>query len=470
MDKTKVALVSLPKNDLRFPLMGPVIIAGYVRDNVKNTEVKVIDNTFDNVMFEIEKFNPDIIGLSTFTSYYQDVIDFTKKIKLKYPNIKVIIGGPHMTTLPGSFDKTFDFGVIGEGEKTIVELIKAIRNKKSFRNINGLIYYDREKLRINKPRELSKNLDDVFQIDYSLFNKGYFKRKFIPEIFGFGKSMSIMTSIGCPFNCRFCSIKICWNRIRFRKVNNIIKEIKTLYYDYNIRHIDFLDDLFSINKQRLRDLIKELKKEKLLGKITFSCQARANTFDDEMCKIFKELGIKIVVFGFESGSDKILKYIKNDPTISVGHNRNAVRLCKKYGLNAYGCLMMGMPGEKLEDMQKTLDFIDFGKKMGIARLWAQILVPYPGTEVWEIAKKRGKIEEDFYKQKIHYNVREGALLLDDDVPHEEFVKKYNLAKKKCQYFVYKSVLKTIINNPLTIFYFMKEFGFYFRRYIEWVKQ
>jgi radical SAM superfamily enzyme YgiQ (UPF0313 family) len=307
-------------------------------------------------------------------------------------------------------------------------------------------------------------------MDYTFYDKRYFGRKFLPEVFKFDISMAMMTSIGCPFNCKFCSIRICWNKLRFRKVENVIKEIKDLYYHHGVRHIDFLDDLFSVNKQRLRDLIEALRKEGLLGKISFSCQARANTLDDEMCRIFKELNLKTVVFGFESGSDRMLKYIKSDPSLSVETNKNAIRLCKKYGLNVYGCLIMGMPGEKLEDMQATIDFIDFGIKMGVARLWTQILIPFPGTEVWRIAKERGKIQDDFYKKRIHVHVRETPLLLDDDVPYEEFLKKYSTAKKKCQYFVYKSVIKTIANNPFSIFYFAKEFGFYLRRYLEFVKQ
>jgi len=103
-----------------------------------------------------------------------------------------------------------------------------------------------------------------------------FKKKFIPEIFKFGIQMGMMTSIGCPFNCRFCSIKACWKKMRFRKISNVLEEIKNLYYDYKVRHIDLFDDLFTINKNRLIEFREELKKEGLLGKISFSCQARVN--------------------------------------------------------------------------------------------------------------------------------------------------------------------------------------------------
>ncbi|MBU3912755.1 MAG: B12-binding domain-containing radical SAM protein [Nanoarchaeota archaeon] len=466
----KVALVSLPKNEFRYPPIGLLRIATYIKNNVRDIEVRLIDNTFEDIYHEIDSFSPDFIGITTFTSYYQEAIDFAKIIKSK-KSVKIIIGGPHITTLPESFNKIFDFGILGEGEETIVELIDALKMNKNLGEIKGLVYYKKDKLIENKERALSPDLDSVHKINYNFLNKRYFEKKFIPEIGNFGVSLGMMTSVGCPFNCRFCSIKACWRTIRFRKISSVVEEIKDLYYRYGVRHIDFFDDLFSINKVRLTELYEKLKKEELLNKLTFSCQGRANMIDDEMCKILKKLNIKAITFGFESGSDKVLKYIKSDSNISVNMNKNAIVMCKKYRINIFGVLMMGIPTETVEDMQKTISFIDFARKMGALKIWTQILVPLPATEIWEIAKKRGKIKDYNNNWKdINIHNRKNPLLLDENVPYEDFLKKYALAKKKCRFFVYRLFLKTLINNPLTIFYFTREGLFYIKRLLEFLKQ
>jgi len=468
--KLKIAILSLAENDFRFPIIGTLIITRYIRENCKDVDVKLIDNTFDNISLEIEKFKPDVIGFSVYTQPYPNAISFAKKIKQKNPQIKIIVGGPHMTTLPESFDPVFDFGVMGEGEQTIVKLINSIKSKKSPEKIKGLVYFKNNKLIINKRKEELSDIDSLFPLDYSLLNKKYFKIKFIPEIYNFGITAGMMTSIGCPFNCRFCSIRACWKKIRFRKLDSVVGEIKNLYKNYNVRHIDLFDDLFSINKERLKQFHNKLKEANLLGKITFSCQARVDTIDEEMCQILKSLNIKTVVFGFESGSDGVLKYIKNDNQLSAKMNERAVLLCKKYKIHVYGCLILGIPGEKIEDLKKTIGFIDFCRKNKVDRLWAQILIPLPSTEIWEIAKQRGQINENIYELIRDVYQKEKPLMLDPDVPIEEFIKYYNLAKKKCRWFVYKTVLKTIINNPLSIFYFLREGLFYLKRFFGFLKQ
>lgn len=467
----KIALVSLPKNEFRYVPIGLMRIAKHIKDNIPDVQVKLIDNTFEDIYSEIEKFRPEIIGVTTFTSYYQDVIDFSNIIINKYPETKIIVGGPHITTLPESLNKKIFCGVMGEGEVTMLEIVKAIRKKKSLGKIAGTVYYKGNKLVINKKRPLVEDLDKLHKMDYSLINKRYFEKRFVPEKYGVGVPIGIMTSIGCPYNCRFCSIKVCWNKIRFRKVDDIITEIKDLYDNYKVRHIDFYDDLFSINKQRLKEFYDKLNKAGLLNKVTFTCQARANMIDDEMCKLLKDLGIKTVVFGFESGSDRILKYIKNDPNLSIETNKLAIVKCREYGLNVFGCLIMGIPNETLEDIDETIKFIDFSRKNKASRIWTQILVPLPKTVMWEIAKKKGKIKDkDNNWREIHIHNDNNPILLDDNIPYEEFHKRYRIAKRKCRYFVYDSFIKTILYNPISIIYFIKESTYYIKRLIIFLRQ
>lgn len=469
----KIALISLPKNEFRYPPIGLLRIATYIKRKTKDVEVRLIDNAFEDIYEKIDNFNPDIIGLTTFTSYYQDSIDFSSIIKSKYPGIKIIAGGPHITTLPESLDKNFDFGIIGEGERIFLNLINALLKNKSVENIKGIVYYKNGRLVVNKRDNAgySGDLDELHAIDYNFLNKKYWNKKFAPEIYDFKVSTGIITSIGCPFNCIFCSCKSCWGNIRYRNIENVVKEIKELYYNFGVRHIDIYDDLFAVNKKRLNEFCNKLKQENLQNKITFSCQARADILDEEMCALLRKLNVKTLVFGFESGSDKVLKYVKNNNLCSVEKNKNAIILCKKYGLNVMGCLMMGIPTEKIEDMKKTTEFIDFARKNNALKLWTQILVPLPATEIWEIAKSRGKIKDNMANWKgIHIHNKENPILLDPDIQIKEFLVNYNLAKKKCRPFVYRLFFKTIYNDPANIFHFVLEGKYYIQRFFLFVKQ
>lgn len=468
----KIALVSLLKNEFRYPLIGLMRIAGYLKKNKKDVEIKIVDNTFDDIYAEIDKFKPDVIGLSTYTSYYQDAIDFSRIIKSKHPNIKIIVGGPHITTLPQSLDKNFDYGILGQGEKRTLLLLDAISKNKSIDKIDGLVYHKNNKIIINsRKEETEEDLDELHVIDYTLLNKKYWEKKFIPELCDFKVSTGLLTSIGCPFDCIFCACKACWGGIRYRKIDSIVNEIKDLYYNFNVRHIDFSDDLFAINKERLRKLHDKLKKEKLLGRLVFTCLARADIFDGELCQILTDLNVKAATFGFESGSDRILKYIKNSNNVSVEKNKKAILLCRKHNLNALGSLMMAIPAEKISDMKKTIEFIDFARRNGALKVWAQVLVPLPATKIWDIAKARGKVNDEKTDwRKIHIHNKMNPMLLDKNISKKEFLECYETAKAKGRFFIYRMFLKTICKNPLNLFYFVKEGGYYLKRFFSFVKQ
>jgi len=212
-----------------------------------------------------------------------------------------------------------------------------------------------------------------------------------------------------------------------------------------------------------------LKAKGLLGKLTFTSSGRVDMIDDEMCKILKELNILSLAFGFESNSTRVLRYIKNKSDLTAEKNEEAIKLCTKWGIDASGSLMLGMPTEKISDMKKSIEFIDFARKHGASRIGFNVLVPYPGTEIWNIAKERGKVKDEGLDwASIFWYNEDNPRLLDDDVPKEEFVKMYKLAKKKCRYFVYRIFLKTVLKNPGNLLRFFS--WKYVKRFIGFVEQ
>ena len=471
----KIAIVSLIKNEARQPPIGLLRIASYIKHKIKDSsiQVRLIDNAFEDIEKEIKDFSPDIIGITTYTSYYQDSIDFAKKMKSLYPNIIVIAGGPHITTLPESTSKYLDYSVLGQGEERVLSLIQSIKDNKPFSKINGLAYWEKGKLKINKRQENKElALDDTI-VDYSLLHKSYWNKRFIFEITDFQVYMGVISSIGCPFNCLFCSVKACWGNIKYRDVKKVVEEIKELHFKYKVKHIEFYDDLFALNKKRLNEFYEELKKASLLGKVTFSCFARADAFDEELCILLKRINVKSITFGFESGSDRILRFIKNNQNSSVEDNRQAILICKKHKINVSGGIVTGNPTEKIEDMKKNIEFIDFAKKHKALRVWIQILVPFPKTYIWELGIKNNKIEKNYDKidwNSMQIHNKDNPLFLDADVPYQDFIKYYNLAKKKCQSFILPVLIKTLAKRPMNIIYFGLEFKLYLTRLVGFVRQ
>ena len=229
----------------------------------------------------------------------------------------------------------------------------------------------------------------------------------------------MLTGRGCPYRCRFCSTAIFWNKVRFHSAEHVCDEIKMLIERYHVDSILIWDDLFTTSKKRTREIAGILKKEGLTEKAIFSVQARANLIDDDTCAVLKDMNVNSVGFGFESGSNKVLNYLKNG-SVTVEQNKNAILTCKKYGLKVTGSLMFGNPGETIEDMKKTLELIDFMGQNGADLIWTFVTKPLPGTEFWEIAKNRGKVSDDMDWNILEQTEDSNPLMLDDGISKDEF--------------------------------------------------
>jgi radical SAM superfamily enzyme YgiQ (UPF0313 family) len=258
----------------------------------------------------------------------------------------------------------------------------------------------------------------------------------------------IMTSRGCPYDCVFCSTTNFWgNKIRFFSAKRVVDEIEMWYNDYGAIMIGIWDDLFTINKQRLREIIDLLKERGLLGKIRYECLARSNTIDEEVCVLLKELGVYELNFGFESGSPRMLAFLKKN-SVTLDQHKNAIILARKHGISVTGSIIFASPGEKIEDMEKTLEFIDFCIKNKVSHIWSFTMTPFPGTEIWRIAKERGIVSEDMDWSKLSHFNQEDPPLLDEDIKLEDFKKIWFKNKSKQRYFLVKIWLKNFRDAPV----------------------
>jgi radical SAM superfamily enzyme YgiQ (UPF0313 family) len=244
--------------------LGIMYIASSIKHANNSHEVKIIDmvverKVYDGIRNEIKKFQPDIVGISALTPEADAVHLFAERIKKDFGNCKIIVGGPYGTSAPQRVLKnpSIDFAVIGEGELTMVELVEVIsqhgHSLSEFRKIKGIAYIQDGHYIQTEPREHIEDLDGLpFPAWEMIPLEKYYSLGIVSEskTHYHKRYMSIFTSRGCPYGCIYCH-NIFGRRFRYRSAENVFSEIKTLYENYNLHEIHFLDDTFNINRERV---------------------------------------------------------------------------------------------------------------------------------------------------------------------------------------------------------------------------
>lgn len=403
--------------ETRFPPLNLAYLASALREGFdEKIEFKIICTDFEKTL---DSFDPDVVGISSVSQNYNIAEKYARLSKEK--GKKVLVGGVHISLLPQSLSKNMDIGIIGEGEKTIVDLFK--NNFENLSKINGIVYRNNGEIVHTKPRELLTDLDMV----------PYPAR----DLLEIKKHTFMFTSRGCPYKCIFCSSSRFWHKVRFHSAKYVVDEIRMLIDDYRVNYIELFDDLFIADKKRLRKIVRLIKQENI--DMRFACSARANMIDEEIMKLLKEINTQKIVLGLESGNQRILTYLKGidkKSTVTVKDNYNAVRLANKYGILVNAGVVIGSPDETRKEILDTLRMV---KTVGLNYFEPYILTPLPGTPIWELAKKKGLVNDvnmDWGKLDVMFGESyEDAIILSETLSREEL---YNLFKK---FKSYQRVLK-----------------------------
>jgi len=447
----KVALVSLSKDAFYLPI-GLVYIATYLEKKKGFSDTVIVDARFDDIHKRLQEIKPDLVGISAMTFHYCEATKLAAEIK-KYSRAQIAVGGFHVSLMPHSLHEAFDFGIMGEGEETFSEVVEAFDKRgpldsKALSGIPGLVFRDENGgIAFSPERPMIQDLDDIPVPDMKFVDRRYFKPR---EEVGLGMIAPcgpLLTARGCPYKCVFCADAAFWKRYRSNSAEYVVKNIEHLMNDCGVSIINIHDDMFSVNKKRIREIRDLMGERGILGKVTFTCNARSNHIDDEMCELLASMNVRNLFFGFESGSEKVLKYLKVGST-TVEKHKEAIKTCKRHGLIVYGSLIFGSPGETIQDMRDSLDFIDYAIKEKADALWSFVATPYPRTGFWEEAKKRGKVSDDMDWEKFntmsHYVVENPPL---SDVDPAEFKKVYDEARHKLRGMRIRLMWKFVLKTP-----------------------
>jgi radical SAM superfamily enzyme YgiQ (UPF0313 family) len=342
-------------------------------------EVQMMDldyHTQDELQVKLRDFRPDFVGTTVSTPMVLEARHLATIARAILKDVKILIGGGHPSALPEQSltDTQADIAIVGEGESVINSILieeyqKTIYYGYAF-DINDLNYPRRDLL----PRD---------KYTSSYFIDGVKQHK----------CASVITSRGCPFQCNYCaSKKILGSKVRYRDPIDIVDEIEHLISEYSIESILFLDDCFTLDKERTRAMCTEILKRDI--KINWWLDTRVDTIDESLLQLMYESGCKLIVFGIEGGNQKILDRIGKQtriPTI-----KSAFEMAHKAGIDTKANFMLGHLDETEADI---MDSISLAKSLNATRYGFYLVLPLPGSKLYDIALERDVIFKDFSKFK-----------------------------------------------------------------------
>ncbi|MFH1968568.1 MAG: radical SAM protein [bacterium] len=395
---------TLAKGGTSLPPLGLTILAAVLRENnipVTILDAAVLGFSFDETVNEILKQDPSYLGFTTVTVSVNKAAKIAQEIKKIRPEIITLIGGPHLTAMPDETMKMFpqfDIGVVGEGEITIIKLLESLDNGGDIGKIPGLIYRQNGSL-INTGRaELIKDLDSLPIDAWDLlpnFPQGY---KSSVHKLGRLPTTSLITSRGCPYQCRFCDNSMFGKKVRAYSAGRLIEIVKYLQKNYGVKDIFFNDDNFVMLKNRLIEFCNALHREKL--DLTWGCYGRIdNVTDETMLMMMKKAGCWRISYGLESGEQKILDFYRKNETLQ--QMKKVIGWTRKAGIRSKGFFMMGNFLETEESLKKT---VEFAKNLALDDFHATFLTPLPGSDIYDIADQYGSFDRDWDKMSMWFPV------------------------------------------------------------------
>jgi len=376
----------------RWPNLGLGYLASALRPHF-DVEIKIVSS---NIPKAIKSFRPDIVGITSVSQNYNYAKSYA--VIAKQAGLPVIIGGMHISALPYSMTKDMDIAVIGEGERTIVEVIDRLTSPKGIKDLSdvkGIAFRVNDHSFFTEPRPLIEPLDHIGRPARDLLT--------------IRTQSSLFSSRGCPYRCTFCASSRYWQAVRFFSASYVCYELMEMI-GMGVKRMNFYDDLMIADFPRLVQLHDYIVNHRALKKLRFWLNARANTVTEEAARLMADMGVVSVGMGLESGNARTLKYLKGG-SVSVDDNYNAVRILHENGIAATANFVIGSPDETEEEIMDTYHFIE---NSGLDFVDAFPLVPYPGTPVWEEAKARGLVNDvdmDWSRLNIYHTHKADPIIM-----------------------------------------------------------
>lgn len=387
------------------PLLGVSYIAKSLKGKV--SEVKVLNLTKygyeagkAELLRHIRTLGFRAVGFPVYITTKNIILKLAAEIKVQSPVI-TFVGGPEPTINPTGYrSNAIDFGIIGEGEHSVMPLLDFFFNKHEIsENINGIFFWRGDEWIIHPKKEVNGNLEEYGNPDLEQYDLDAYE----PAIHVLGSSFRhTLASRGCTFRCSFCAAAETFGRtIRFRSTKSVIDELEG-YTKQGADSFIFYDDTFTLNKKNALAIAEGISvlSKKAQKKLYWTCFTRTDCVDDtDLLQKMRQSGCYLITFGCESANDKTLELMNKG--LTVEQNLSGIRKVNAAGIMTASTFMMGLPGETKEDIERT---IRFAIDSGLTFAYFPVFEPYEGTPIYEVCKREGKwIKNSGYKNAILVN-------------------------------------------------------------------
>ncbi|MFW6004391.1 MAG: B12-binding domain-containing radical SAM protein [Halodesulfurarchaeum sp.] len=410
------------------PPLGLAYIGGILRENgfgVEAVDFNISGLSEQRLQATLSRVEPRIVGISAHTETYPKALEIASIVKRTVPEAVVVLGGAHpsVTYETTARESAVDYVVVGEGDRTMLELAERIASGTRPTDIKGVAFETETGVKftgrrpfIEDPNTLPPPARDLFPLHLYqspgnlLFSRG-----------------------GCPFNCHFCAVNSIWEEggRRFHSPDRVIEEIRELVEGYGIDHVNFADDVFTLHRQKTEALLDRLATVELAQPWSFTCATRVDLVDEELLRRLAEVGCTGIQFGVEAGSQEILETIGKG--ISTEEIRKTVQQAVDAGLDVLASFMFPHPADTESTIRSQIEFMNELHELG-ADLSLAYTTPYPGTGYRKLVEK-GVIEAEAsgwgdYDAK-HLMISTQTLSIDELEPlRDELLEETGLARRK----------------------------------------
>ncbi len=417
---------------LNFPL-GVGLLSAVLKDRghkVKSIFVDFSDGqtvNYDNIADQVREYGPDVLAYSATSPAFS----YIKKVAAhlgKLFDIPSICGGIHPTLYPDNAlsAKGIDYICVGEGERPMIEFVEAAHSPDCIPDIQGIWKLGPDGSIIkNGIMPLEKELDQLPPFDYDTFGEGFISK--VTE----GGWLRFIMSRGCPYNCSYCHNKLIRNTyaenigvsearlgyVRFKGIQPVINEIKAMVEKYDIKVVNFMDDLFCLKKRHTREFCKAFQKQ-VPEQTGYSIQTHLAHLDENLVDALYESRCRRVVVGVESANLRILDLFKRKWNSHLMETNLQLLLKRKFPLGVWTLNILGNPTETCAEMMDTLSF-NARNLVNVCKF--NYMAPYPGSEIYDFCKENNLFNPNYGSQK--FEDRYSSVLLHEDAEHA-FLEKF----------------------------------------------
>lgn len=376
----KVTFINPPQTNSKYkfigvvaPPLGIAYMAAILEKNgfeVNVIDASALDMTWESMEEELKKISPQVVAITALTPTIEQATKTAQLARRACPNSKIIMGGYHPTFNHQELLKKdyMDIVVMGEGEYTILDLMKTLQNGGDLAEVKGIAFDGV----ITPPRPLITDLDSLPYPALHLLPMDHYK------LLNMKTNMATMiTSRGCPMQCSFCaSAALHGAKLRLRSPEKIVDEIEYLVEEYKVETIAFMDDTFTLIPKRVEKICQEIKKRDL--NIYWGCTARVDNISGDLLSQMREAGCITIFMGVESADQQVLDQV--DKKTTIPKIKQAFELSRKEKIRTIASVVLGMPGDTKDSIARTVKFV---QELKPSYAIFSLATPYPGTRFYQ---------------------------------------------------------------------------------------